>query len=250
MVINGSLSAASLLVSDGAVSAVIGWSGLRVGDGARDLHWLLAARGEAAESAIAAYTAGRGSAADAQFTRRAMLYAELELARWLLHGVETRDQGVVDDAVAMLDGLVDSVHSDVMNPITPATAPVMAVADVEAMLGETPQTQPRRDSGAALQTDSYDISRFDLDFADEHDAEAGGTSGPRADAPQRADRAPSAPSTGGSSDDTLTGPIELFDMPEDDVTDDQSSRQLLLVVEPLRADDDVIGHEVEHGVDG
>ena len=224
VVINGSLSAASLLVSDGAVSAVIGWSGLRVGDGARDLHWLLAARGEAAESAIAAYTAGRGSAADAQFTRRAMLYAELELARWLLHGVETHDQGVVDDAVAMLDGLVDSVHSDVMNPITPATAPVMAVADVEAMLGETPQTQPRRDSGAALQTDSYDISRFDLDFADEHDAEAGGTSGPRADAPQRADRAPSAPSTGGSSDDTLTGPIELFDMPEDDVTDDQSSR--------------------------
>ncbi|MET0974997.1 MAG: phosphotransferase [Leifsonia sp.] len=216
VVINGSLGSASLLVSDNAVSAVIGWSGLRVGDGARDLHWLLASRGEAAETAIAAYTAARGSAADRLITRRAMLYAELELARWLLHGVDAHDPSIVDDAVTMLDGLVDSVHSDVMNPISPATGPVLAVSDVEAMLDSTPRTDMRRGAGSEMHTDSYDQSSFELSSYGEEEP-----------TPQW-DSSPSGAVF--SQDDTATGPIELFAMPPEDedddseATDDHSSR--------------------------
>ncbi|WP_084697377.1 phosphotransferase [Glaciibacter superstes] len=164
-VIHGSLSAESFLITDDAVSGVLGWSALAVGDPARDLHWLLGARGSAAETAVAAYAAAR-QATDQQITRRAMLYAELELARWLLHGADTKDQSIVDDAVAMLDGLVDTVHSRTMHPLSPETGPILEVSDVEAMLQTTPRTGAR-DLHASMQTDSYDVSEFKLsEFAD------------------------------------------------------------------------------------
>ena len=141
-VINGSLTADSFLVERDVVSAVLGWSALRVGDPARDLHWLLALNPEATDGALGAYASTRQVATDRQFTQRAMLYAELEVARWLLHGREVRDQSIVDDAVEMLDGLVDRVHSNSMNALSTATGPIMAVDDVEAMLDRTPGDRP------------------------------------------------------------------------------------------------------------
>ncbi|MGO4536157.1 phosphotransferase [Leifsonia sp. 2MCAF36] len=141
-VINGSLTAESILVEDDVVTGVLGWSALRVGDPARDLHWLLAMNPEATDGALGAYASTRQVATDRQFTQRAMLYAELEVARWLLHGREVRDQMIVDDAVEMLDGLVDRVHSNAMNPLSTATGPIMAIGDVEAMLDRTPGDRP------------------------------------------------------------------------------------------------------------
>lgn len=137
-VINGAFTVESLLVEGGTVRGVLGWSALRVGDPARDLHWILAMNSEAAEAALAAYTAARQVSTDRRFTQRAMLYAELEVARWLLHGRETHNQSVIDDAVQMMDGLVDQVHSDVAVPLSTETGPIMAVTDVEAMLRSTP----------------------------------------------------------------------------------------------------------------
>ncbi|WP_167041245.1 phosphotransferase [Salinibacterium sp. ZJ454] len=136
-VINGALTADSLLSSNGSVCGVLGWHELRVGDPARDLFWLLGSQAEnVPEAAFEAYTTARGGS-DRQLLHRAMLYAELEIARWLLHGTETRDTEVVDDAVAMLHGLVDRVQSDVMNPIGPPTMPVPTVSEVEALLDST-----------------------------------------------------------------------------------------------------------------
>lgn len=133
-VINGDLSADSFLSANGAVTGVLGWHGLRVGDPARDLCWLLGTRGElVAESAFDAYHQLRG-AGDRQVRQRAMLYAELEIAKWLLHGTELRSTEIVDDAVTMLTGLVDSVQNDVMNPIGAQTMPTMAIDEVEAFL--------------------------------------------------------------------------------------------------------------------
>lgn len=137
-VINGALSVESILVGDESVVGVLGWSALRVGDPARDLHWLLAMRQDALESALGAYAAERAGAEDRQVSQRAMLYAELEVARWLLHGREVHDVSIVDDAVQMLDGLVDRVHSDSLDPLDPITGPVMAVTEVEQLLDATP----------------------------------------------------------------------------------------------------------------
>ncbi len=132
--INGSLGADSFLSADGEVKGILGWQELRVGDPARDLFWLLGSRGElVAETGFDAYNQVRGSA-DREVRHRAMLYAELEIAKWLLHGTETRSTEIVDDAVDMLHRLLDTVQNDVMNPIGPQTMPTMAVEEVEEML--------------------------------------------------------------------------------------------------------------------
>ena len=165
-VVHGSLSADSFLLTDDAVSGILGWSALSVGDPARDLHWLLAARGQAAEDAVSAYTGAR-QGIDARITQRAMLYAEMELARWLLHGTESRNQAIVDDAVAMLDALVDNLHRHTMDPLSPATGPILDVFGVETMLATIPRSTAGRDPGAAMQTDTYDLSGFEPGEFDE-----------------------------------------------------------------------------------
>jgi len=131
-VTNGSLSADSFLSADGVVTGVLGWQDLRVSDPARDLQWLLA-NTPVAETALDAYARVRG-AGDRHVKQRATFYAELEVAKWLLHGTEQRSTEIVDDAVGMLTALADSVRSDVMNPIGAQTMPTMAVDEVEAFL--------------------------------------------------------------------------------------------------------------------
>jgi aminoglycoside phosphotransferase (APT) family kinase protein len=133
-VTNGSLTADSFLAANGAVTGVLGWHDLRVGDPAKDLAWILANPDPTNIQAIMdSYNAVRG-AGDRQVLNRAMLYAELDVARWLLHGVEKRSTEIVDDAVAMLSTLVDDVQNDVMNPLSAQTMPTMAVDEVEAFL--------------------------------------------------------------------------------------------------------------------
>ncbi|MCW4386524.1 phosphotransferase [Salinibacterium sp. SYSU T00001] len=135
-VINGALTADSFLRSGNEVSGITGWHALSVDDPARDLAWLLSARNtDVAESALDAYQLARGSS-DRQIAQRARLYSELELAKWLLHGSQLRDSGIVDDAVAMLHNLVDRVEHDMDQTIAHNTMPVLAVDEVEAMLDE------------------------------------------------------------------------------------------------------------------
>lgn len=134
-VINGALTASSFLSADDAVTGVLGWQDLRVGDPARDLQWAIS-NNSVADSVFDAYSRARG-ATDRQVRQRAMFYAELEVAKWLLHGTETRNTEVVDDAVQMLTGLVDNIRNDVMNPIGTQTMPTMAVDEVEAFVARS-----------------------------------------------------------------------------------------------------------------
>jgi len=124
-VTNGALSTESFLSADGEVTGILGWGMLRVADPAHDLAWL-GPNPAAAETAFASYLSGRG-AIDRHVRQRAMFYAELEVAKWLLHGTDTRSTEIVDDAVTMLTSLVDSVRNDVMNPIGTHTMPTMAM---------------------------------------------------------------------------------------------------------------------------
>ncbi|QHC66150.1 phosphotransferase [Rathayibacter sp. VKM Ac-2759] len=135
-VVNGSMTSDSFLRSGEVVTAVLGWAALRVGDPARDLHWLLSAPGSG--TALSAYSRMRAGAVDRAVRQRAQLYAELELARWLLHGTETGDATIVDDAVGMLDTLVDSVLGDLSAPLSTDTGPVLEVSEVEELLNRTP----------------------------------------------------------------------------------------------------------------
>lgn len=159
-VVNGQLGADSFLVEGDRVSGVIGWSGLAQDDPARDLHWVLTATGDAAEETLAAYVTARAGDADAELARRALLYGELELARWLLHGVDTHDAAVVDDAVGLLDGLVARVHDHSSESLTTDTGPVLAVTDVERLLESTPRDTAAREPGTSMLTDSYDVEEL------------------------------------------------------------------------------------------
>ncbi len=136
-VINGALTSDSMLCVDGAVTGILGWQDLRVGDPARDVQWILGSRSDAViDSALDAYSQVTGGR-DRQLRQRATLYAELEVARWLLHGTETRSTEIVDDAVEMLTALVDAVRTDVMNPIGASTMPSMSVDEVEEFLARS-----------------------------------------------------------------------------------------------------------------
>jgi len=136
-VINGALGADSFLSADGTVSGILGWQKLRVGDPARDLRWLLAGPNESViGTAFDSYSRALRTS-DRHARQRATFYAELEVAKWLLHGTDTRNTEIVDDAVAMLTGLVDDVRNDVMNPLGAVAMPTMAIDEIEAFLARS-----------------------------------------------------------------------------------------------------------------
>ncbi|MGN6741853.1 MAG: phosphotransferase, partial [Amnibacterium sp.] len=122
---------------DEAVTGVLGWAELRVGDPARDLGWVLGLPTAGAASAVfAGYHAVRRGAADSSLRQRATLHAELELARWLLHGTATGRQEIVADAVGMLAALTRGVEDDTAASLGPDPQPVLTVGEVERMLDD------------------------------------------------------------------------------------------------------------------
>lgn len=136
-VVNGAITAESFLSANDEVTGIIGWHELKVGDPARDLQWILGSRDEElTEAVFSGYEQVRG-AADRGLRQRARFYAELEVAKWLLHGTEQRSTDIVDDAVEMLTSMVDDVRNDVLHPLGAQTMPTMAVDEVEALLART-----------------------------------------------------------------------------------------------------------------
>lgn len=161
-VINGELAPDSFLVVGDSVNGVLGWASLAVGDPAHDIHWLLSARGTFAELALSSYIAARGGVTEDVLPRRALLYGELELARWLLHGTTTRDDEIVNDAIALLDGLVSSVFDDAVPSISNETGPIMTMTEVESMLDRTPMVEIAETAASvSLMTDGFDRSEFE-----------------------------------------------------------------------------------------
>lgn len=109
-VVHGDLAAESVLVEDGAVSGIVDWAEARVADPADDLAWIaVGADADALETVVEAYAVARREIPDPHVARRARLAGELAMARWLMHGVTAKDDEVVDDAVAMLRDLAESV---------------------------------------------------------------------------------------------------------------------------------------------
>jgi len=142
-VIHGGMSADSLLHSsdsDDRIVGMIGWSDLRIGDPARDLSWVLSAPSpDTVDMVLEAYGEVRPGVGISGLRRRAMLYAELELARWLLYGVDSQDSGIIDDAVSMLQVLVASVQGATAGELAHETGPILDIEEVRRMLDERPQ---------------------------------------------------------------------------------------------------------------
>ncbi|MCB1274457.1 MAG: phosphotransferase [Leucobacter sp.] len=167
-VIHGSLDAGQLLIADDRIVGVLGWDRFGVGDPAVDLAWLLAADADVFDAVLARYLRGSAGGAAAALRARARFTHELEVARWLLHGVETHDDAVIADAVAMLDRLVDRLNrldgSEAERPPAPAS-----VTEVVRMLDETPPLpdDPRSETAEYDALDEERVFTSDADFADD-----------------------------------------------------------------------------------
>ncbi|MFJ4044777.1 hypothetical protein ACIPV2_03405 [Microbacterium sp. NPDC089987] len=151
----GGIQALSFLFEDDPhdgpqVVAVLGWRGLAVGDPAEDLGWLSGAP-DAAPDVLAAYTAASQRAADEALQARARLHAELEFARWLVHGDELRRPDIVDDAAALLESLSSGLRGDDLRVAVAYTGGVDSALDV---LDRVPATASS-DIDTSMQTDAY-----------------------------------------------------------------------------------------------
>jgi aminoglycoside phosphotransferase (APT) family kinase protein len=144
-VINGSFGSDSVLAASDQLTGVLGWHGLRVGDPALDLQWLLGCtQPGATDAAFDAYSAARGQI-DRQLRQRATLLAELEVARWLLHGTEVRSTSIVDDAVEMLSALTDEAQTTLGSTVSGDTVDLSSARlhglvntdEIEALLDQS-----------------------------------------------------------------------------------------------------------------
>ncbi|AZS37196.1 hypothetical protein CVS47_01828 [Microbacterium lemovicicum] len=167
-VVLGGAGAASFLFEDAesgapTVTGVLDWHGLSVGDPATDLQWLASAP-TAAEDVYAAYAARSSRAPDALVRERARLYAELEFAKWLVHGFDSGRDDVVDDAVGLLESLAKGVAGEDL-----VSDDELDVDDAIALLGRTPDAAPATDIDTSMQTDAYDPAMLSLFLADDEE---------------------------------------------------------------------------------
>ncbi len=224
-VVLGGAGAASFLFEelDGIphVTGVLEWHGLSVGDPATDLQWLASAPA-AADDVFDAYADDSQRAPDALLRERARLYAELEFAKWLVHGHEAGHDDIVDDAVALLTSLAESVRSDDLVP-----DPGTDLDDAIALLGRTPDAAADPASDTSMQTDAYDPEELalwvDTEEIEQDAAATGAAAEPRSTA----------------SDDVSTAPIDIsaFARPSDSVVDDAADDGLDAAAEAERASD-------------
>jgi macrolide phosphotransferase len=158
-VVLGGAGAASFLFQDvdaaPRVTGLLEWHGLQVGDPATDLQWLAGAP-TAADDVYRAYAAHVTRAPDALVRERARLYAELEFAKWLVHGYETDRDDIIDDALGLLASLDQGVLGDDLVPDGD-----LDVDGAIALLGRVREPSP---SGVdtSMQTDAYDPEELSL----------------------------------------------------------------------------------------
>ncbi|MET1035921.1 MAG: phosphotransferase [Arthrobacter sp.] len=126
-VVHGDLHEENLLLEDGKITAVTGWTDLRIGDPADDLAWLAAAHEQSfADSVLEAYVAVRGKRSDPHLMRRAALAAEFALAQWLAKGIAAQDPERIAEAEQMLRDLDEDIAEYGGQPISivePTRAP-------------------------------------------------------------------------------------------------------------------------------
>jgi aminoglycoside phosphotransferase (APT) family kinase protein len=118
VVTHGSLSGENLLSLDNAVSGVLSWGSLKISDPAEDFAWIAGTGNHAlTDYIINLYRKFHNQAGDS-LRVRATLYSELEIARWLMHGLAKKDEEIIADAVSMLLVLAEDVSSGAVGRLT------------------------------------------------------------------------------------------------------------------------------------
>jgi aminoglycoside phosphotransferase (APT) family kinase protein len=111
-VVHGDLHEDNLLIDDDRVTAVTGWTDLRIGDPADDIAWLVGSNEpKFIDAVLAAYHEARKEPVDPQLARRAALAAEFALAQYLVKALALGDGPVARDAEDMLAELAADIEA-------------------------------------------------------------------------------------------------------------------------------------------
>lgn len=167
VVVHGDLAEENIITSGGSILAFKGLSQMRVGDPAEDLAWVYSSAPiDTLDVIEEAYDRGRIEGVDKYLRLRAELVSELNLARWLLHGVRTKDDAIIDEAVEMLEDLAEQVGDELF---VERSRPMAVVAS-----NASPDISPDDDSddvaGAAYGSGYGSADDYDSD--DDSEAEA------------------------------------------------------------------------------
>ena len=119
-IIHGALHLGAFLTDGTSITGVTGWRELSVGDPARDVAWFTTPHlTERLEPAKTSYLDTRQEA-DHRIFQRARFWAELDIARWLLHGIDVRSEEIVDEATQLINELHDRISGDMESGLTEA----------------------------------------------------------------------------------------------------------------------------------
>ncbi|WP_284976007.1 macrolide 2'-phosphotransferase [Arthrobacter sp. efr-133-TYG-104] len=110
-VVHGDLHEDNLMVQDDTVTAVTGWTDLRIGDPADDFAWLVASNESAfIQAVLNHYTEARRETPDSHLLRRAALLAEFALAQYLVKAMAAGHEGMTSEAESMLQSLAADIE--------------------------------------------------------------------------------------------------------------------------------------------
>ena len=127
---HGDLELEDVLVDGNVVSGIVKWGSASVGDPAVDVKAIVGPTPpEVSAPFVEEYLASRG-ATDRRIAHRARFLAELDIAEWLVHAVETHNEANTDEAVSMLTSLLASVSANpAMSLGAAAPKPINLVVD-------------------------------------------------------------------------------------------------------------------------
>ncbi|MFH5878141.1 macrolide 2'-phosphotransferase [Arthrobacter sp. NA-172] len=110
-VVHGDLHEDNLLIDGDTVTALTGWTDLRIGDPADDFAWLVASNEQTfVESVLRHYTEARRDNPDGHLLRRAALLAEFALAQYLVKALAAGHNDMTVEAEGMLKSLADDIE--------------------------------------------------------------------------------------------------------------------------------------------
>ena len=168
-VVHGSLDVDTVLsgLVDHAevVVGITDWKGLHIGDPAEDFAWIFGTgRGDLIDAVLMSYNT-RHPNQDETIRQRAQLYSELAIGRYLLVGVETNDEGIIEDAVAVLADLENDLNEYALPPlgkVEAPIAPIFSASDLEVDASGFSEDQ---------QLDSAEIGEYDVAAGDSEEPE-------------------------------------------------------------------------------
>ncbi|MEN9731387.1 MAG: hypothetical protein RL488_697 [Actinomycetota bacterium] len=138
-VVHSNISPVNLLELDGAISGVLGWSGLKIGDPAEDFSSLAGTGNQELMDAVRFAYLGDRKIIDPNLNQRAHLYAEMHMGKWLLHGVSIGDEGIVAEGVGMLNILVEEIEGGQAPALTAGTFARQGGSFIEAAEDAEPE---------------------------------------------------------------------------------------------------------------